>query len=203
MEGFWSSIVGWAKENLSDWTMVKVYIARAVAGGTVLIGQTGLSLFGLGGDADVDPDMDVDALDGADSLHFLSIRALAGFLTFFGLVGWGGTASGWNGGVTVLAAFGAGAMVMVFVAVIMRFFQRMHSAGNVESKNALGSTASVYLRIPGHHGGKGKITVSIQGRSMEYDAVTSGDEIPSGGVCRIVGMPTQDTFEVARLEDEA
>ena len=92
---FWESIVGWAKENLTTWTMTKAYIASAVAGGTFLVAQTGLGLFGLGADTDVDADVDADALDGGDSLNFLSIRALAGFLTFFGLVGWGGISSGW------------------------------------------------------------------------------------------------------------
>jgi hypothetical protein len=201
MDGFWDSIVGWAKEHLSEWTMAKVYIACAIAGGTVLIGQTGLNLFGLGGDSDIDPDVDVDEIEGGDSLNFLSIRALAGFLTFFGLVGWGGTASHWSGPVTVLAAFGAGASVMVFVAFIMRMFTRMHSQGNVDPRNAVGKTARVYLKIPAGGQGKGKITVSVQGRSMEYDAVTSGAEIPSGGACRIVAQTTEDTFEVTTLED--
>lgn len=201
MDGFWDSIVGWAKEHLSEWTMAKAYIACAIAGGSVLIGQTGLNLFGLGGDGDIDPDVDVDQIEGGDSLNFLSIRALAGFLTFFGLVGWGGTANHWGGGVTVLASFAAGASVMVFVAFIMRMFQRMHSQGNVDPRNAVGKTARVYLKVPGGHGGKGKITVSVQGRSMEFEAVTSGVEIPSGGTCRIVGMTTEDTFEVTTLED--
>ena len=94
MQEFWDSITGWAKDNLSDFAMAKIYIGCAIAGGAVLIGQTGLNLFGLGGDTDIDPDVWTStALDGLDSLNFLSIRALAGFLTFFGLVGWTGTDS--------------------------------------------------------------------------------------------------------------
>ena len=124
MDGIWDWISGWSREHLTDWTMTKLYLACAVAGGSVLIGQTGLSLFGMGGADDVDPDIDVDDLDGADGLHFLSLRALAGFLTFYGLVGWGGTASGWAPAVTVLSAFGAGSTVMVIVAILMRMFTR-------------------------------------------------------------------------------
>ena len=199
MQEIWDSISGWAREHLSDWTMIKIYLACAVAGGAVLIGQTGLNLFGLGGGEDIDADADVDTVEGADGLNFLSIRALAGFLTFFGLVGWGGTASDWHGGVTALVAFASGSTVMIFVAVIMRFFSRMHSEGNVDPKNAVGSNAKVYLKIPANNSGKGKITVSIQGRSMEFDAVTSGDELPSGSECRLLHMTTEDTFEVAPL----
>ena len=201
MSGIWDSITDWFRNNLSDWTMTKVYIACAVAGGSVLIGQTGLNLFELGGDAsDIDPDTDVDALEGGDSLNFLSIRALAGFLTFFGLVGWGGTASDWSPTVTVLAAFGSGASVMVFVAFMLRFFSRMHSQGNVNPDNAIGKVAKVYLRVPAERSGKGKVTVSVQGRTVEYSAVTSGPELATGSDCRITGMTTEDTFEVAPLD---
>ena len=80
MEGIWDWITEWSRNNLTDWTMTKVYLACAVAGGGVLLGQTGISLFGLGGADDVDPDVDVDELDGADGLHFLSMRALSGLM---------------------------------------------------------------------------------------------------------------------------
>lgn len=200
MDEFWQRLTDWGGEHLSTWTIAKAYIACAVAGGAVLIGQTGLNLFGLGGDADVDPDVDVDEVEGADGLNFLSMRALAGFLTFFGLVGWGGTASGWSSGVTLLAAFGAGSSVMVFVALMMRFFRRMASQGNVEPQQAVGKSARVYLRIPPHRSGKGKVVLLLQGRSVEFDAITAGEGLPSGSECRVVGMATDSTFEVAPLE---
>jgi hypothetical protein len=196
----WESFLEWAKEHLSDWTMSKIYIACAVAGGAVIIGQTGLNLFGLGGDTDVDPDVDVDDLEGADGLNFLSIRALAGFLTFFGLVGWGGTASGWGTGLSALAAFGAGSVVMIFVAVTMRFFTRLASSGNIDPAGAVGKVARVYLRIPANKTGKGKISLSLQGRSVEFQALTAGDELPSGSECRILRKTSDDTFEVEALD---
>ena len=187
MNELWESITGWARENLSDWTMVKVYIACAAAGGAVLLGQTGLNLFGLGGDTDVDADVDVDDLDtdGGGSLNFLSIRALAGFLTFFGLVGWGGTTAGWGPALTIPAAFAAGLSVMILVAFVMRFFVRMASRGNLDPDGALG---------------KGKISLLLQGRSAEFSAMTAGDELPTGSQCRIVKRITADTFEVEPLE---
>jgi hypothetical protein len=200
MQELWDTIKGWASDNLTDWTMVKIYIGCAIAGGTVLVGQTGLNLLGLGGDTDIDPDMDVDALEGGDSLNFLSVRALAGFLTFFGLVGWGGTSSGWGTLLTSVVAFLAGSTVMVFVAAMMRFFSRMQSSGTVKPEAAVGKTARVYLKIPANRTGKGKITVSVQGRSVEFDATTAGDELPSGSECRVVKMTTESTFEVAALD---
>jgi len=198
MGEFWDSVTGWAREHLTDWTIVKMYIACAVAGGTVLLGQLGLNLFGIG-DADADLG-DVDAeLEGDAALNVLSVRAISGFLCAFGLMGWKGSASGWNPTVTLFSAFGAGLAIMLLVAVIMRMFVRMNAEGNLDPKGAIGRTAQVYLKIPAEMSGKGKITVSIQGRTMEFDAVTAGAELPTGSACRLVDMTTEDTFEVAPL----
>ena len=200
MQEIWDNILDWGRNNLTEWTMSKVYIGCAIAGGTVILGQAGLNLFGLGGDADVDPDVDVDDIEGADNLNFLSIRALSGFVTMFGLVGWGGTASGWNPLGALAAAFSGGMFVMLLVALIMRFFRRLHFAGNIQPASVVGSTALVYLRVPAERRGKGKITVSIQGRSMQFDAFTKGEELPTGAECRVLRMTTEGTFEVA-VED--
>jgi len=200
MEELWNSIVAWGKDNLADWTMVKVYLAFAIAGGSLLLGQLGLSVFGLGDGDDVDPDVDVDDLDGGDGLSFLSIRGIAAFFTLFGLVGAGGTTSGWSGGITAISAFSSGFLIMLFIALAMRWFRRQQSSGHLRPENALGKTARVYLRIPARNGGKGKITVSVQGRSLELEAVTKGPELSTGSTCRVVSMITEDTFEVASLE---
>jgi hypothetical protein len=192
----------WATSTFSSWGLAKIYITCALIGGGVMFLQFGLNLIGVGGDTDFDDVSDgLDLEDMGDpSMSVLSIRALAGFLTFFGLVGWIGTERGWGSLLTPLAAMAAGSSVMFFIAWIMRFFKKLSISGTIDPKNAIGKTATVYLRIPGDGAGRGKITVSIQGRSVEYVAVTKSKEIPTGALCRIVAMSSDDCFEVTHIE---
>ena len=44
-----------------------------------------------------------------------------------------------------------------------------------------------------------KITVAIQGRTHEYQAVTSGPELATGTEVRVVKQITENTFEVEAL----
>jgi hypothetical protein len=190
----------WSSLGL-EWSMRSVYIVCAVLGGAVLVIQTGLLLLGFhGGDADFDFHTDTDVGDGSFSV--LSTRAVAAFLTFFGLSGWGALEAGWSHSASLGVAVLAGLAIMIVVAYMLRMQLRLASHGNVEPKNAIGLTATVYLRIPAKRAGQGKITVSIQGRSQEYLAVTGGDAIPTGDAVRILSMPTPGTFEVVPLNQE-
>jgi hypothetical protein len=190
----------WSSLGL-EWSLRSVYIVCAVVGGVILLIQTGLLLFGFhGGDANFDYDTDADVGDGSFSV--LSTRAISAFLTFFGLSGWGGLEAGWGHGLSLGVAVLAGGAVMVLVASVLRLQLRLASRGNVEPENAIGATATVYLRIPAKRAGQGKITVAIQGRSHEFLAVTGGPAIPTGDAVRILSMPTAGTFEVVRLNEE-
>ena len=42
----------------------------------------------------------------------------------------------------------------------------------------LGCTATVYVSVPQNRSGRGKVTLTAQGRYMELDAVTDGDRLP-------------------------
>lgn len=193
-----------------DWTMELGYLACAAAGGTVLVLQTVLMLFGFG---DGGPDVEVhhDLGDAGPGDHggehhdgafgLLSVRAVASFLTFFGLTGWMGTSREWGETTTLLAAIGAGLALMVAVAWMMRMQSKLQSKGNLDPRNAVGQSARVYLRIPGRNAGFGKITLKLQGRTAEFNAFTLGDELPTGTLVEVKGMRTPDTFEVAALED--
>jgi len=185
-----------------DWSMEFAYMACAAAGGTVLLLQFLLTLFGIGDghDGDFDGDHDVDHGDGAFSLF--SVRALASFFTFFGLTGWLGTSNGWGPLRTSLVALGAGLALMALVAWLMHLQLKLKSEGNLNPANAVGLSARVYLRIPGNNSGTGKITVKVQGRTAEFSAFTNGPELPTGALVKVARMSTPDTFEVTALTEE-
>jgi hypothetical protein len=191
-----------------DWTMELVYMACAAAGGAVLVLQTVLLLFGVGdGHADVDLHHGGDVADGSGEGHdgafgLLSVRAVASFFTIFGLVGWLGVTQGWRAHWTVMAAVGSGLAVMLLVAWLIRAQMRLQSRGNLEPANAVGQSARVYLRVPAKNAGFGKVTLKLQGRTAEFAAFTSGAELATGALVRIVRMSTPDTFEVEALREE-
>lgn len=189
-----------------DWTMTLVYMACAALGGTVLVLQTLLLLFGVGdadGDVDLHHDVGGDGGDGHDGAFGLfSVRTVASFFTFFGLAGWYGTSSGWLPSITVVIAVLAGSGLMVLVALLVQAQMRLQSKGNLDPRNALGLPARVYLRIPARNAGLGKVTVKVQGRSAEFSAFTQGEELPTGALVKIVRQSTPDTFEVAPLQEE-
>ena len=64
-------------------------------------------------------------------------------------------------------------------------------------QRALGKNATVYLRIPGQKSGAGKVTVDVNGREVEYEAMTTGPEIATGARVQVVGVLGPDTLEVA------
>ena len=180
-----------------------VYLTCAVLGGSVLALQTLALLFGFGGMDDIDG---LDGMDGGFELEgtdgafgFLSVRGLSAFLTFFGLAGWGGVTAGWPGWVTGLVALLSGLLIMALVGWLFTLQKHLYSEGNLHPERIVGETGQVYLRIPANAKGRGKITVSIQERSEQFEAMTPADydrELPTGSEVRIVRMIAPGSFEV-------
>lgn len=182
-----------------DWSREMMFLVCAVVGGAVISLQTVLMLFGFGGMDDVDGFGDGDIeLDGTESAFgFLSVRAVSAFLCFFGLAGWGATTAGWGIFPTIGIALVSGLAIMAVVVWILSLQKRLYSEGNLHPERIVGQTAKVYLRIPPE--GKGKVTVSIQGRSQQYDASSPAgfdESIPTGAEVRLVRMITPGSFEV-------
>jgi hypothetical protein len=178
-----------------EWTLRTTYMLCSAVGGAILSLQMIMMLIGFDGDADFDADGDFDSGD-SDGMGLISIRGIASFLTFFGLVGWYGLENGWSSGKSTLVGMAAGSAMMLLVAFIMTQYRKLASEGNLKPENAVGATATVYLKIPGNGSGRGKITVAIQERTHEYQATTKGPEIPTGAEVRVVRMITENTFEV-------
>jgi hypothetical protein len=181
----------------------QIYKYCAIVGGTLVGLQLVLQLIGVGGDTDVDADhgdLHGEAgTEGHGNLFFgvLSFKALSAFAGVFGLVGlivWDDLGQA----ARITSAAGAGIASMFVVAWTMRGLARLYASGTVNVRNAVGANGTVYLRIPGHGVGRGKITLEIQGRSMEFPAVTDGDTLETGMQVTVESVEGDDLLKVVR-----
>jgi membrane protein implicated in regulation of membrane protease activity len=172
-----------------------IYLGAAVIGGALLLIQIVLSLFGGDADGDVDFDGDVE-LDHGDIGGHLSFRTVVAFVTFFGIAGMACSRAGLSTSVSLIVAVVVGSLAFWLVGLAMVQLSRLRSQGNVDIRNAVGVEGKVYLSVPGAQEGTGSVTVPIQGRSMQFKAITRGPEIPTGRLCKVVGVHGGDTLEV-------
>jgi hypothetical protein len=66
----------------------------------------------------------------------------------------------------------------------------------VRGEGRLGAPRSVYRAGGGGGGGVGKVTLTLQGRTVEYEAVTAGARIPTGAPVVVVDVVAPGTLEV-------
>lgn len=141
------------------------------------------------GDHDGDHDQGHAPVHGATWFFaMLSFRTVVAALTFFGLAGMAALSAEMSPPMVVLIALGAGWGAMYTVYRITRFINSLRSDGTARIERAVGQRGSVYLRVPAHQSGCGKIQINLQGRTMEYLAATEGDAIPTGAVVEIVRL---------------
>ena len=131
----------------------------------------------------------------------LSFRTLVAAATFFGLVGLTMRSTGATPMTTFLAAAGAGVAAMYGVFALMKLLYGMRSEGTVRVRRAVGAEGNVYVPIPGHRGGAGKIQLNLQNRTMEYSAVTAGDPLPTGARIVVVDLVDSDCVEVRAVAE--
>ena len=186
--------------------MDTLYYVCAAVGGTLIVCQFGLTLFGLGGHHDIagHDHVDVAGHGGHDTAHdhdstwflgILTLRTISAALAFFGLVGIIALRAELEPAVAVLLALGAGIGALFLVGWTMKLLVRLNIDGTVRIHKALGSVGTVYVSIPGGSA-QGKVHVSVLNRLIEYKAIAK-DALPTGTKIRVVAIVGSDTVEVA------
>ena len=153
-------------------------------------------------DADFDADMDIEVDAGgasggcaeshvfgghghshtADgSLRLFTVRAFVAFFTIFGWTGMVLADNNVNTALNVAISIAAGFVSMIAMAYFFKFALSLQASGNIDMRNSLGKTASVYIPIPPERSGKGKINLVVDGRYIEAEAVTDHDSIIKTG----------------------
>lgn len=128
----------------------------------------------------------------------LSFQGIVTGVTAFGLVGLAAMSQNWTVWLVLplasLSAIGAS----LLVASLLHLLLSMDSDGTINTVEAIGSTGSVYLSIPPRNTGIGKVLVRMQGRTMEYSAVTyQPEEIKTGEEIIVVGVQKPGILEVS------
>lgn len=173
----------------------------AIAGSAIFVLQMIMTFIGVGGDnfdTDVSADFDssdIDMTGGGDLslVSFFSLRAIIGFLTFFGWAGffWGNTLGGF------LLSICCGLLMAVLTTLVVWFFVKMQQSGNLGSDDFIGKTGAVYLSIPGGDG-SGLVTVQFPSCTRQIKAI-AGEEIPAGKPVKVIELVGSDLFRVEKL----
>ncbi|MBL8734063.1 MAG: hypothetical protein JNN13_16945 [Planctomycetes bacterium] len=179
--------------------MSNVFLYCAAIGGSLLVLQFLLLLLGAGHDGELHD----GSADGADFGHdqapflkLLSIQTVTTFATFFGLIGMTTEKAGWSPTAVALAASLAGLVALYFVTQLTRGLLRLQSQGNVDLANAIGTTGTVYLRVPCSGNGHGRVLIDVQGRRLECRAISRSTELPTGTPVRVIDRLDGDLLVV-------
>lgn len=129
----------------------------------------------------------------------LSFRGIVAAMAFFGIGGLTAQAAALPDQTVLLIAIACGVAAMYLVYWVMQSLASLQAEGTVRIGRSVGEPATVYLRIPGARSGAGKIQINLQNRTMEYEAITEGDALPTGAKVVVVGVVNPETVEVRPL----
>jgi hypothetical protein len=182
-----------------------VFLVCAAVGGTVLVLQFALGLLGVGSDHGVDhADHGGDHADHGDGTSWFAglftFRSVTAGLTFFGLSGMVALSRRADELTALAVAVLGGAFALYAVAQIVRGLMRLSDDGTARIERAVGETGTVYVPIPGGNAGPGKVTVTVQKRTVEYAAYTAAAGLPTGARVRVVAVRGPNAVDVEPVE---
>jgi len=139
------------------------------------------------------PDIDIDGINDEPitGIAGLKVLTLRGVLVFLAIGSW--TAfllmNGLPNWAALLIGVAAGIIAAFLQALAFRATLKLESVGNIDYSNALGKSGTVYMRIPKARTGKGKVSIIVQDRLVEVDAVTEEKEdlLPQASI-EVVGL---------------
>jgi hypothetical protein len=182
------------------WFTVPALIGTAVFALRLVLMLVGLAGHDLAIDLHADASLDAHHGDPSEAFKVLSIQSIAAFLMGFGWGGLGAYAGSEMGPLkSAIVGIAVGAGMMWLLAQLFRFLYRMQASGNITIDAVVGRDAAVYLSIPAKGGGRGQIRIALEDRERFYDAISDGDEIPTGARARIVRANPDNTVTVSRI----
>lgn len=187
--------------------MEKIFWFCAIVGGVIVVVQFLMSILGVGiddgdgaGALDSDGASTLDMMEAGDGtsvephadpngwsfLRAFSVSSVTAGMAFFGLAGLACRSYGLSVHVQLGVSGFCGFIALYSVYYMMRSLSSFNKNGAVRVGAALNAEGSVYLTIPKKREGKGKISIVVQERTMEYEAVSDSEEPLKSGTPIVV-----------------
>jgi len=181
----------------------------------VMLLQLVLMIIGMGFGNDTDGDLDDCEVDpntetspheagSSGNASILRIFTIRGIVAFFALGGWAGLAAlsaGVNPFWAIQISLFVGVCAMLLAAIVIRLALRMQASGNLNLNNAISQAADVYIRIPPARTETGKVTMLLQERFVELDAITDHETALSPGAkVKVVAVVNNECLVVSPVQ---
>ena len=182
-------IVATINDFVNGGGIMSVYWGFAIGGSVIFAITAVAALFGMGGDApsDVDVDMDgeidiVHTDSGVFDFKLISFRSILAFIAMFG---WGGVVFGEHGWAGFAAALVCGLVTMAITAYLIMNILKLQQNGTRANASLIGKKGTVYLAIPA--GGRGKVVLDLGDSTREVTAssdvaLAKGDPVVTTGL---------------------
>ena len=189
----------------------QIMACSAIPMTVVMLLQLVLMIIGVGFGSEADGDVDDSTIESnaetsppdsrsTGSTSTFRIFTIRGIVAFFALGGWAGLAAlaaGLHPFWAIQVSLFIGVCALLLAAIVIRLALRMQTSGNINLNNAISQTADVYIRIPSGRSDKGKVTMLLQERFVELDAITDNetDIMPESKV-KVVAIIDDDCLVV-------
>lgn len=184
-------------ENLDP--LLKTFWYIAIPASLIFVVQTIMTFIGADATDGIEADFNGD-FDGADApFQLFSLRNLINFLLGFSWAGISFYGFIISTPLLILAAVGVGIVFVLMFFAIIRQVQKLAEDNSFKITSTLNKTGDVYLTIPEHKTGKGKILISVNGSVHELDAMTENDRIPTGAVVKVVKLENNNILIVETI----
>jgi len=186
-----------AFNNLEPLLRVLWYIAVPVS--TIFIIQTVMTFVGSDSADGIEADFDGDLDHGHAPFQLFSFRNLVNFLlgfswagiSFYGLIN--------NRSLLIGISFVTGVFFIFIFFLVIRQIQKLAEDNTFKPESLVNRTGSVYLRIPEHRTGTGKVQVSVNGAFKEVEAITDQEQIASGSAIKIIKIESSNLVLVEKI----
>jgi membrane protein implicated in regulation of membrane protease activity len=168
-------------------TLLKSFWYIAIPTSIIFIIQAIITFTGLDLADGFDADSHGDLSGGDGDFQLFSLRNLINFLLGFSWTGISFYSTiGHKPLFLIITSLVVGVLFVIVFFLVIRQVQKLAEDNSFKISNTLNKTAEVYLTIPEHKKGKGKIMISVNGSFHELDAMTENEKIPSGTVVKVI-----------------